>query len=125
MHIDTLSIARDLKAADLPPAQAEAIATAIGQALREGVATKGDVEALKGDFDSLAQQISGLDRRLDGVREQGRNDLKAAVETLRAEMKALEQTLRAEIERSRNQILVWIIGAQVALSGLTIALVKL
>lgn len=107
MHIDTLSIARDLKAADLPPAQAEAIATAIGQALREGVATKGDIEALAGQ------------------QERYRSEAKAESATLRAEMKSIEQTLRAEIERSRNQILVWIIGAQVALSGLTIALVKL
>lgn len=89
MNIDTLSIARDLKAAALPPEQAEAIAAAIGRSVTEGVATKSDLDL--------------LDQRL----------------TARIE------ALRTEIEKSRNQIVLWVIGSQVTLAGLVIALIKL
>ena len=47
MHIDTLSIARDLKSTELPAAQAEAIAAAIGRSVTEGTASKLDLEAVR------------------------------------------------------------------------------
>ncbi|WP_375403127.1 hypothetical protein [uncultured Sphingomonas sp.] len=47
MNIDTLSIARDLKATELPSAQAEAIAAAIGRSVTEGVATKVDLQLME------------------------------------------------------------------------------
>ena len=40
MSVDTLSLARELRAADLAGPQAEAIAAAIGRAVTEGAATK-------------------------------------------------------------------------------------
>ena len=56
MNIDTLSIARDLKATELPPAQAEAIAAAIGRSVTEGVATKADIQVME---ERLAAKIEG------------------------------------------------------------------
>ena len=47
MNIDTLSIARDLKAVELPSEQAEAIAAAIGRSVTEGVATKPDLQVME------------------------------------------------------------------------------
>ncbi|WP_375428174.1 hypothetical protein [uncultured Sphingomonas sp.] len=47
MNIDTLSNARDLKATELPAAQAEAIAAAIGRSVTEGVATKLDIQLME------------------------------------------------------------------------------
>ena len=47
MNIDTLSIARDLKATELPAAQAEAIAAAIGRSVTEGVASKLDLQLME------------------------------------------------------------------------------
>jgi hypothetical protein len=47
MSVDTLSIARELKASKLPAAQAEAIAAAIGYSLHENVATKSDLRELE------------------------------------------------------------------------------
>ncbi len=100
MNIDTLSIARDLKAAALPPEQAEAIAAAIGRSVTEGVATKSDLELCE---QRLAAKIDG-----------GRGELRSEIETL-----------RTEIEKSRNQLVLWVIGSQVTLAGLIIALIKL
>jgi hypothetical protein len=46
MSVDTLSLARELRAADLAGPQAEAIAAAIGRAVTETAATKADLENL-------------------------------------------------------------------------------
>jgi hypothetical protein len=46
VNVDTLSIARDLKATELP-AQVEAIASAIGRAVTDGVATKSDIQLME------------------------------------------------------------------------------
>lgn len=61
MMVDTLTIARELKAAELPAGQAEAIAAAIGRAVSETAATKADVEnvriALKADIDTVRHEL--------------------------------------------------------------------
>ncbi len=88
MNIDTLSIAKDLRAAELPAEQAEAIATAIGRSVNEGSATKADLNILE----------SGLRTEIE--------------------------KLRTEIEKSRNQTIIWLIGAQVALTSIMIALLR-
>jgi hypothetical protein len=100
MNIDTLSIARDLKATELPAAQAEAIAAAIGRSVTESAATKADVDAARA---SLEQKVAAVDSKLD---------LKI-------------EALRTEIERARNQLMVSFIGTQVALAGIIIAVIKL
>lgn len=89
MNIDTLSIARDLKAAELPAAHAEAIAAAIGRSVVEGSATKDDLNLVK------------------------------------IELKGDIEKLRTEIEKGRNQIMTWVIGAVLAVGGTIIAVIKL
>lgn len=68
MNIDTLSIAKDLRAADLPTEQAEAIAAAIGRSVSEGVATKADI-------DVIAQKIEALEAGLTAKIESARSSL--------------------------------------------------
>ena len=61
MMVDTLTIARELKAAELPAGQAEAIAAAIGRSVTETAATKTDLDVLKqelkGDMDRLHNRL--------------------------------------------------------------------
>lgn len=61
MTVDTLSLARDLRAADFAPPQAEAVAFAIGRAVSEGAATKADLNSLraelKGDLSVLRSEL--------------------------------------------------------------------
>ena len=47
MSVDTLSLARDLRAAELAAPQAEAIAAAIGRAVTDSAASKADLESLE------------------------------------------------------------------------------
>ena len=82
MMVDTLTIARELKAAELPAGQAEAIAAAIGRSVTETAATKADLELVKHE-------------------------------------------LKADIEKVRNQVLIWVVSTQIAVAGLSLAIIKL
>lgn len=50
MSIDTLAYANELKAAGVPPEQAEAQAVALNRAVQSGLATKADLEAMESRF---------------------------------------------------------------------------
>ena len=89
MMVGTLTAARELKAAELPATQAEAIAGAIGRSVAETAATKADLELAK-------------------------HELRADIERV-----------RTELEKTRNQLLIWIMSAMVALAGVIITVVKL
>ena len=58
MNIDTLSIARDLKATELPAAQAEAIAAAIGQSVVEATAPKADLGIMIQRLEAMEQRLT-------------------------------------------------------------------
>ena len=63
MSIDTLTIARELRDAEMPSSQAEAIAYAIGRSVTEGAATKADIREVEVRIDKLELAIEGkLDR---------------------------------------------------------------
>ena len=97
MTVDTLSIARELKAAEVPAAQAEAIAAAIGRSVLEGTATKADLQQTQSMFKAdLLQLESRLDDRID-----------------------------AKIERLRATLMMWFIGTNLTLAAIIIAAVKL
>ncbi|WP_271299362.1 hypothetical protein [Sphingomonas sp. CV7422] len=129
MTIDTLSIARDLKAAQLPAGQAEAIASAIGHVLSDSMATKADLSLMRSDLSGrieqvrldLGSRIEQVRSDLDGRIEQVRLSLEGKIERLRTEI----EQVRTEIERSRNQLLVGLVGTQIALAGIIIAVIKL
>ena len=60
MTVDTLSIARELKAAEVPAAQAEAIAAAIGRSAAESLgsaATKADIAQLETKIEQLRSTL--------------------------------------------------------------------
>lgn len=93
MSVDTLSLAKELRAADFALPQAEAIAAAIGRSVMETLVTKADVIQLGTE--------------------------------LRCEIGKLGSDLRIEIERSRNQLVMWFVGIQIAFGGIIVAIIKL
>lgn len=97
MNIDTLAMAREFRAAEFPPAQAEAIAAAIGHAVTEGAATRSDLNelrlALTGKIDQLGTK--------------------------------LEAKLDARIESLRSTLTLWFVGTGITMAGVIIAAVKL
>lgn len=100
MSVDTLSLAKELRAADLAPTQADAIAAAIGRAVVGTSATKAD----------LIQVEERLAARLD---RQGGD--------LRTEIAKLETKVEAAVSR----LLFWLIGLFVGVGGLVVAAIKL
>ncbi|WP_174278668.1 hypothetical protein [Sphingomonas bacterium] len=100
MNIDTLSIARDLKATELPVEQAEAIAAAIGRSVTEGAASKLDLEAV-------------------------RLSLKSEIDLSRQETRTEVEKLRADLEKLRSSLITTVIGSQIAIAGVVLAIIKL
>ena len=96
MSVDTLSLARELRAAELASPQAEAIAAAIGRAVTETSATKADLA-----------------------------ELRAGGKTDNAEIRTEVERLRADLERMRSSLIMWFIGTQIAIGGIIIAVIKL
>ncbi|MDE0332103.1 MAG: hypothetical protein OXL41_09565 [Nitrospinae bacterium] len=83
IRFDTLKAARDLKAAGLEEAHAEAIVATMGRAMSENLATKTDLKALEQSIKALEQAT--------------RADIKALEQTTRADMTALEQKLTVRL----------------------------
>lgn len=100
MSFDTLSIARDLRAAELPAEQAEAIAAAIGRSMAEGAASKTDSEKLIARSDALERTIA-------------------------AQMQALDAQITSKIDNARSTLLTWLVGVIVATAGVIIAVLRL
>ena len=111
MSVDTLTLARELRAAEIEPGQAEAIAAAIGRAVVETAATKADLlelrSATKSDIVQLGAELRSESSRLGT--------------DLRSEIAKLD----TKIESSINKLLVWFIGTQIALGGIIVAIIKL
>jgi len=58
---------RRLRDAGLPQERAEAVTLAIHAGVTGGVATKADVEALRGDVRALSARVDALDTKMDGL----------------------------------------------------------
>ena len=155
MNVDTLSIARELRAADLPPEQAEAIAAAIGRAVAESSATRGDIDSLIERIDAfdarlmakvdtldarLSAKIDSVESRLSGRIDTVEAQLSAKVDTVSSELTARIDTVNAEltarvdtvssdlsakIDQSRANPLTWVVGLIFAAAGAIVAVIKL
>lgn len=121
MNIDTLSIARELRAAALPPEQAEAIATAIGRAVAESSATKGDLDVVKAELKAEMTSLKG-DLRLDLELLSSRFD--GMQKLMSAQNEATEERLGKQIEGLKSSVLIWLVGVVLASAGLVITAVR-
>jgi hypothetical protein len=125
MSVDTLALAKELRAANIEAAHAEAIAAAIGKSVSEGAASKADLQAAE---KALRADLQTVEKAL-------RADIQTVERTLRAEMDALKRELKADIaqsrtelevliEKSKSSILIWLVSTQMAFAGLIIAILK-
>ena len=118
MMLDTLAIARDLRAADMAPAQAEAIASAIGKSISESTASKADIQTILQKMDGMEARLSGdiklLEQRFVGLGE--------AEELSR---NALEDRLISKLESLRSSMLTWVVTVLIAGAGLIVAIGRL
>ncbi|MGK6322687.1 hypothetical protein ACMGDM_06335 [Sphingomonas sp. DT-51] len=135
MGIDTLSIAKDLRAAALPQDQAEAIAAAIGRAMAEGTATKGDLDHLGARLDARIDRLgSTIDARFSEMEARfARMDARfdeaetkpAGFASSASDLRLLEERMTARLEAAKTQLLTWLVGAIFTATGVLIAVLKL
>lgn len=105
---DTLSVARDLEAAGIERAHAEAIAKIVHHG-DERAATKADLEQLRAatqtDLDRLrAATQTDLEQLRAALRAATKADLDTAITALRAEFKADIALLRADLDTATTRL---------------------
>ncbi len=122
---DRLTYIDRLTAAGFDERQARAHAEALDAALRESVATKGDVHEVRQE---LKQDIGDLRQELKQDIADLRQELKQDIEDVRRDMRQMETRLDAKIETSganlKVDILRWLIVTQLALAGFVFAAIK-
>ena len=99
LTFDKLAYVDRLKAAGMGEREARALADGLDQALREEVATKTDVAAV-------------------------RTELVAVKHELQAELQTVKHELRAELQTMKHDMLRWMVGMAFAQVGLTVAIIR-
>jgi hypothetical protein len=112
MTFDRLAYIDRLKAAGFAEPQARAMADGLDQALREEVATKSDVAALRNEIDLLRVEVKSdlgtlggeLRSELGGLR----GELRGELGTLRGELGGLKGELLAAMKADKIDLLKWV-----------------
>jgi hypothetical protein len=126
LTFDKLAYVDRLKAAGVGEREARALAEGLDQALREEVATKTDLTAVKTE---LAADIAAVRTELAAGIAAVRTELAADIAALRTELKAdiaaLRTELKGDIAVVKHDMLRWMVGLAFAQTGLTVALIRL
>ena len=99
LTFDKLAYVDRLKAAGMGEREARALADGLDQALREEVATKTDLAAVK-------------------------TDLAADIAAVRTDLAAVKHGLQVEIQTVKHDMLRWMVGMAFAQVGLTVAIIR-
>ena len=114
LTFDKLAYVDRLKAAGMGEREARALADGLDQALREEVATKTDLAAVKTE---LSADLAALKTELSA-------DLAALKTELSADIAALKTELSVDIAAVKHDMLRWMVGMAFAQVGLTVALIR-
>ncbi len=106
--LDTQAVARSLTAADLTPAQADAITNAARQAVEQGDHVTSD--QFKAGLAEVRTEIANLDARLS---------------TQAAEQRAETAAVRTEIANLGTRLIRWMVGTVIATATLTVGILRL
>ena len=139
LTFDKLAYVDRLQAAGMGEREARALAEGLDQALREEVATRTDVAAVRSDLaevksglradiaavrSDLAEAKSGLTADIAAVRIELKGDIAVVKTELKSDLVAVEHKLRVEMQTVKHDMLRWMVGVAFAQAGLTVALVR-
>jgi hypothetical protein len=110
LTFDKLAYVDRLKAAGVGEREARALAEGLDQALREEVATKTDLAAVKTE---LAADIAAV-----------RTELAADIAAVKTELRAEIAAVRIDLAAVKHDMLRWMVGMAFAQVGLTVALIR-
>ena len=117
LTFDKLAYVDRLQAAGMGEREARALAEGLDQALREEVATKSDLVAVKSE---LSADIAAVNAELSADIAA----IKADIAAVKTEFKADIAAVRAEIAAAKHDTLRWVVSMAFAQTGLTVALIK-
>jgi hypothetical protein len=122
LTFDKLAYVDRLQAAGMGEREARALAEGLDQALREEVATKTDIAAVKTGLSAeIAAVKTGLSAEIAAVR----TELSGEIAAVDARLTSVEHKLRVEIQTAKHDVLRWMVGMAFAQTGLTVALIRL
>ena len=140
---DTHEDIRELVEAGMPEPQAETVVRQRVRLLERNLATKADIAETNASIETLRQEtkadIAATNASIETLRQETRADIaatNASIETLRQETKAdiaatnaNIETLRQETEKlialGKNDIVKWVVGANLGVAAMIVAAIKL
>ena len=137
---DTHEDIQELVKSGMPEPQAETVVRQRVRLLERNLATKADIETLrqetKADIAATNANIETLRQEtkadIETLRQETKADIAATnanIEKLRLETKADIETLRQETEKlialGKNDIIKWVVGANLGVAALIVAAIKL
>jgi hypothetical protein len=118
LTFDKLAYVDRLKAAGMGEREARPLAEGLDQALREEVATKTDLAAVKTE---LAADLAAVKTELAADIAA----VKADVGGVKADLVAVKRELQVDLQATKHDMLRWMVGMVFAQVGLTVALIRL
>jgi hypothetical protein len=117
LTFDKLAYVDRLKAAGMGEREARALAEGLDQALREEVATKTDLAAVKTE---LAADIAAVKTELAADIAA----VKVDIAGVKADLVAVKHGLQVDLQATKHDMLRWMVGMAFAQTGLTVALIR-
>ena len=133
---DTHEDIRELVEAGMPEPQAETVVRQRVRLLERSLATKADIAETNASIETLRQEtkadIAATNASIETLRQETKADIAATnanIETLRQETRANIETLRQETEKlialGKNDIVKWVVGANLGVAAMIVAAIKL
>ena len=126
---DTHEDIRELVEAGMPEPQAETVVRQRVRLLERNLATKADIAETNASIETLRQETKA---DIETLRQETKADIAATnanIETLRQETRANIETLRQETEKlialGKNDIVKWVVGANLGVAAMIVAAIKL
>ena len=133
---DTHEDIQELVNSGMPEPQAETVVRQRVRLLERNLATKADIAATNAGIETLRQEtkadIAAINASIETLRQETKADIaaiNASIETLRLETNANIETLRQETEKlialAKNDIIKWVVGANLGIAAMIVAAIKL
>ena len=137
---DTHEDIQELVNSGMPEPQAETVVRQRVRLLERNLATKTDIAAINASIETLRQEtkadIAAINASIETLRQETkasietlRQETNASIEALRQETKTNIETLRQETEKlialGKNDIIKWVVGANLGIAAMIVAAIKL
>ena len=133
---DTHEDIRELVEAGMPEPQAETVVRQRVRLLERNLAAKADIAETNASIETLRQEtkadIAATNANIETLRQETKADIAATnanIETLRQETRSNIETLRQETEKlialGKNDIVKWVVGANLGVAAMIVAAIKL